>query len=233
MHGNEFLSGYSAKLVEYGLAVTYLVLFIGFWRYVQGGKAEERTREVAEPKPEVATGWFTVPEGVALHPGHSWARLEDDGSVAVGLDDLGHRLVGDMDRIQIPGVGDRVEQGAPAVTLSAGGRSVKVVSPVDGEVIAYNAEPDAHLDPYGRGWLFRVQPDAWKRSRAQLLEGAAAREWLEDQGRRLSARLSPEPQPVLQDGGAPLHGIAREIDPEHWDDVAREFFRTQENQGKP
>ena len=108
-----------------------------------------------------------------------------------------------------------------------------VVSPVDGEVIAYNAAPDAHLDPYGSGWLFRVQPDAWKRSRAQLLEGAAAREWLEDQGRRLAARLSPEPQPVLQDGGAPVHGIAREIDPEHWDDVAREFLRTQENQGKP
>ncbi|MEY2667841.1 MAG: hypothetical protein RJA59_479, partial [Pseudomonadota bacterium] len=27
MHGNEFLSGYSAKLVEYGLAVAYLILF--------------------------------------------------------------------------------------------------------------------------------------------------------------------------------------------------------------
>ena len=232
MHGNEFLVGYSAKLVEYGLAVGYLLLFVGFWRYLQGARpaAEAAAQAGAEP---VHTGWFTVPESVALHPGHSWARLEADGSVAVGLDDLGHRLVGDLDRIDLPDRGDRVEQGAPAVTLSAGGRSVKVVSPVDGEVIAYNAAPDAHLDPYGRGWLFRVQPDAWKRSRAQLLEGAAAREWLEDEGRRLAARLAPEPQPVLQDGGAPVHGIAREIDPEHWDDVAREFLRTQENQGKP
>jgi hypothetical protein len=30
-----FLDGYSAKLVEYVLAVTYLILFVGFWRYVQ------------------------------------------------------------------------------------------------------------------------------------------------------------------------------------------------------
>ncbi len=232
MHGNEFLVGYSAKLVEYGLAVAYLLLFVGFWRYLQGGRATAgaAARVGAEP---VHTGWFTVPDGVALHPGHSWARLEDDGSVSVGLDDLGHRLVGDLDRIDVPGRGDRVEQGAPAVTLSAGGRSVKVVSPVDGEVIAYNAAPDAHLDPYGSGWLFRVRPDGWKRSRAQLLDGAAARDWLEDQGRRLAARLSPEPAPVLQDGGAPVHGIAREIDPEHWDDVAREFFRTKETQGTP
>ena len=134
MHGNEFLVGYSAKLVEYGLAVGYLLLFVGFWRYLQGGRpaAEAAAQAGAEP---VHTGWFTVPENVALHPGHSWARLEADGSVAVGLDDLGHRLVGDLDRIDLPDRGDRVEQGAPAVTLSAGGRSVKVVSPVDGEVI--------------------------------------------------------------------------------------------------
>ena len=38
MHGNEFLSGYSAKLIEYGLAVAYLILFVGFWRFVHGGK---------------------------------------------------------------------------------------------------------------------------------------------------------------------------------------------------
>jgi len=30
-----FLDGYSAKLIEYALAVTYLILFVGFWRYVQ------------------------------------------------------------------------------------------------------------------------------------------------------------------------------------------------------
>ena len=53
MHGNEFLSGYSAKLIEYGLAVTYLVLFVGFWRYVQGGKAAERALEL-DPRLEGA-----------------------------------------------------------------------------------------------------------------------------------------------------------------------------------
>jgi glycine cleavage system H lipoate-binding protein len=228
MHGNEFLSGYAAKLVEYGLAVTYLVLFVGFWRYVQGGRKVEHAEVVAEPETTAATSWFSVPAGVALHPGHTWARLEADGSVAVGLDDLGHSLVGDLDRVALPARGARVEQGEPAVSLTAAGRSVKIVSPVDGEVIAYNAAPDVRGDAYGQGWLFRVRPENWKRSRAQLLEGTAAREWLEEQGRLLASRLSPGPVPVLQDGGAPVHGIAREIDPEQWDALAREFFRTQE-----
>jgi glycine cleavage system H lipoate-binding protein len=230
MHGNEFLSGYAAKLVEYGLAVTYLVLFVGFWRYVQGGQRAEESLPEALPLPRAAaaTGWFTVPDGVSLHPGHAWARVEDDGCVAVGLDDLGHRLVGDLDAVVVPEPGTRVEQGAASVTLRAGGKDVRLLSPVDGEVVEANRSADGSADPYGAGWLFRVRPSHWRRNRAQLLSGTAARSWLEEQGRRLATRLSPEPVPVLQDGGAPVHGIAREIDPDHWDDVAREFFRTQD-----
>ncbi len=33
---NEFLNLYAAKLVEYGLAIAYMVVFVGFWRWVQG-----------------------------------------------------------------------------------------------------------------------------------------------------------------------------------------------------
>lgn len=36
MHENEFLNLYAAKIVEYLLAIAYLVLFVGFWRWVQG-----------------------------------------------------------------------------------------------------------------------------------------------------------------------------------------------------
>ena len=35
---HDFLSAYPAKLMEYGLAISYLLLFIPFWRFVQGGK---------------------------------------------------------------------------------------------------------------------------------------------------------------------------------------------------
>ena len=39
---NEFLELYPAKLTEYLLAISYLVLFVGFWRWVQGEKAPGR-----------------------------------------------------------------------------------------------------------------------------------------------------------------------------------------------
>ncbi len=35
---HDFLSIYGAKTLEYLLAIGYLLLFIPFWRYVQGGK---------------------------------------------------------------------------------------------------------------------------------------------------------------------------------------------------
>lgn len=39
---NEFLNVYAAKVVEYVLAIVYLVLFVGFWRWVHGEKAPGR-----------------------------------------------------------------------------------------------------------------------------------------------------------------------------------------------
>src|SRR5512146_2374054 len=161
MHGNEFLAGYSAKLVECRLAVTDLLLCVGFWRFVHGG-ARTAHAEAAKPAelPRTATaGWFSVPEDVALHPGHTWARLEPDGTVAVGLDELGHRMIGTPDAVRLPAPGGRVEQGAAAVTLEAGGRTVGLLSPVDGEVVAANpAGTRDGASPYGEGWLFKVRP---------------------------------------------------------------------------
>lgn len=39
---NEFLNIYAAKLIEYGLAIAYMVVFVGFWRWVQGEPAPGR-----------------------------------------------------------------------------------------------------------------------------------------------------------------------------------------------
>jgi hypothetical protein len=122
-----------------------------------------------------------------------------------------------------------VEQGAAAVTLEAGGKQVGLLSPVDGEVVAANPAARDGAAPYGEGWLFKVRPTRWARNAAQLLTGDAAKEWVEEQGRKLTMRLAPEMAlaPAMHDGGAPVHGMARELDAEHWDEIAREFFRTQ------
>jgi glycine cleavage system H lipoate-binding protein len=235
VHAADFLSTYPAKLLEYSLAAGYLLLFTAFWRYVRGGPIARTVAERSRGRHAGATavasqGWFALPGDVLLHPGHTWARAGADGLVEVGLDDFAARLLGPVERMALPEAGARVAQGAPAIAAEDHGRRVDLVSPVDGEVAEVNPLASAadlwQFEPYGAGWLFKVRPGHWKTDERQLLAGESARRWLEEAGASLAARASPQLGAVLQDGGIPLHGIARELEPEHWDELCREYFRS-------
>ena len=219
MTENELLSPHATKAIEYLLAVSYLLLFIPFWRFVNGASVAQ----------SFSLGWFQVPENVHLHRGHSWAKTFG-GAVAVGLDDFAHKLIGPLDAVEFPAVGTSLRQGQKAFTVVSDGKHFDVVSPVDGNVVAVNevvhAHPaDAVRDPYGTGWLLKVEPRWLTANLKNLVSGDAARRFLDAAAGALSGRMSPELGVVLQDGGAPVHGIAREIDPAHWDDVVRHYLK--------
>lgn len=215
MNENQLLSAHATHAIEYVLVVSYLLLFIPFWRFVNGASVAQA----------FTLGWFHVPENVHLHRGHSWARTFG-GAVAVGLDDFAHKMIGPLDAIQLPAVGTAVRQGQKAFTVVADGKPFDVVSPVDGNVVAVNevvrAYPaDAVRDPYGTGWLLKVEPRWITANLKNLVSGDAARRFLDAAAEALAGRMSPELGVVLQDGGTPVHGIAREIDAAHWDDLVR------------
>lgn len=219
MTEHELLSPHATKAVEYLLAVAYLLLFIPFWRFVNGATVAQA----------FALGWFQVPDGVHLHRGHSWAKTFG-GAVAVGLDDFAHKLIGPVDAVELPAVGTALRQGQKAFAVVAGGKPFDVVSPVDGNVVAVNevarANPaDAVRDPYGTGWLLKVEPRWLTANLKNLLSGDSARRFLDAAAEALSGRMTPELGVVLQDGGTPVHGIAREIDPAHWDDLVRSCLK--------
>ncbi len=226
MNGHELLSPHATKAIEYGIAVAYLLLFIPFWWAMSAparAKAPARAFSFAD--------LFHVPEGVFLHRGHAWARPEA-GAVAVGLDDFGHGLVGAIEAFDLPVPGRRIRQGDVAFGLKAGGKTFGLRSPVEG--IGSDVNPRAlagddalHRDPYGAGWLFRVRPDRLNRDLKSLFSGERARRFLAEAAEALQLAFRPEALPLAQDGGALVHGIARELDPEHWDDLVRSSFLTQ------
>jgi glycine cleavage system H protein len=238
MPGHDFYSLYSTKALEYVIAVSYVLLFIPFWRFVNGGQqkaaALARVAEAAAQPAAAAraeeTGWFHVPEGVYLHPGHAWARVVGD-EVRVGLDEFGHRLVGMLDGLRLPQVGDTLRQGEAAFALHAEGKSVDLLAPVDGEVTAVNRaaleRPAAAGDsPYEAGWLVALKAPRLQASLKQLVSGASARRWLDEAFGEVTALSGRGLGLVMQDGGVPLNGLARALRPEAWDEVARPFFRT-------
>jgi len=149
------------------------------------------------------------------HRGHTWAHLEPDGTMTVGLDDLGRRLLGVPDEIDLPQPGDRVHANGTAFRVRKREARVRVLSPVDGEVVETGGAD--------RGWYLRVRPDPL--DVRHLLRGSEVRPWLLREMERLQLSLAEEGAgATLADGGVPVADIAASYPDADWDAVCGEMF---------
>jgi glycine cleavage system H lipoate-binding protein len=231
---HDILTLYGAKGLEYVIAISFLVLFVPFWRYAMGTRPAPEPAVVraaqAVPAHSDLVEWFRVARDVVYHPGHAWARAaEAANAVLVGADDFAQKLVGPLRAIELPAPGTTVRQGEPAWRLHAGGKALEMLSPVDGVVTAVNRavvdNPDLlRHDPYGTGWLLQVRSPRFAAQRKGLLSGRMAHRWVEDATNALRLRMSPDLGLAMQDGGVPVDGIAQALSPEDWERVAREFL---------
>ena len=185
----------------------------------------------AEPRvaPAMVAG-FEVPENVRYHAGHTWAQSENRDLVRVGMDDFASKLIGKIESIALPQRGRWVRQGQKIWTIFRDGKSVDMVSPIEGTVTDINeavmTDPDlARKDPYGEGWLVTVQaPDA-KINFRNLLGGALARLWTEESALRLRKRMPMAMAAALaQDGGVAVDDITVHLPDVDWALLTKEFF---------
>ncbi|HET9701911.1 MAG TPA: glycine cleavage system protein GcvH [Burkholderiales bacterium] len=103
------------------------------------------------------------PDNLKYSKTHEWARLEDDGSVAVGITEHAQELLGDMVFVELPAQGRKLEAGAECAVVESVKAAADVYAPVAGEVLSVNHELEAapekiNQDPYG-AWLFKLRPD--------------------------------------------------------------------------
>lgn len=95
---------------------------------------------------------------------HEWARVEDDGTVTIGITDHAQGALGDVVFVELPEVGSMVTAGQEAGVVESVKAASDIYSPVSGEVIAINekladAPETINAAPYDEGWFFKVQPD--------------------------------------------------------------------------
>ncbi|MCK4576714.1 response regulator [candidate division WOR-3 bacterium] len=120
---------------------------------------EEDKEEVKKPKKKgkEEKGRYYILE-------HSWALIKDDGTVEIGMDDIFQKTAGDIINIDLPFEGDILEQGKICVRVTSSGMHIhKLWSPITGKVTKVNEELNknpsiANDDPYGKGWLLKVEP---------------------------------------------------------------------------
>lgn len=228
----------AAKSQEYVIAVLFMALFVVFWRLTTGPVAEpvpaaEAVRRIGATLGELVGG-FLVPEKLFYHQGHAWVRVDDGRTVQVGIDDFAQKLLGRIEAVKLPEVGSEVKQGDRAWTLYVDDKPIEMLSPVEGTVVAVNEEVAGkgarrmNEDPYGSGWLMKVETPSLRANVTNLLTGDLARTWIERVRENLTSRTGPDLGLVFQDGGLPVDGMASSIDRDRWDEIAREFLLTSE-----
>jgi len=126
---------------------------------------------------------YTMPDELYYLPEHAWAKVEKDGTVRAGMDDVFQKSVGDIVQIRLPSTGDQVEQGGLFVEIQDSSRRThKLWSPVSGKVIQTNDDllEDTTLvnrEPYGAGWMIRVAPSNLENDLKNLMYGEALIKW--------------------------------------------------------
>jgi glycine cleavage system H protein len=102
---------------------------------------------------------------------HEWLRVENDGSVTLGITDYAQEQLGDIVFVELPEVGTHLDEDTNLVVIESVKAVGEVKLAVGGTVLAINErlanEPElVNNAPLAEGWLLRVQLDD-----AGLLDG--------------------------------------------------------------
>jgi len=120
-----------------------------------------------------------IPADLKYLSSHEWARLNDDGSVTIGITDHAQEALGDVVYVELPELGSQVQSGQEAGVVESVKAASDIFSLVSGEVVEINEalidSPDlVNQSPFSEGWFFRVEPsDVMELDEALDAEGYA------------------------------------------------------------
>ncbi len=129
------------------------------------------------------TDEYKVDEGLYYTKEHEWAKKLGDGKVAVGVDDYAQSQLHEIVYVELPEMDAEVAQGGALGAVE----SVKAVSdmyaPVGGKVVEVNEElldsPELiNDDPYGEGWIAKIEPSGLEADLAKLMDAEKYKEFL-------------------------------------------------------
>jgi glycine cleavage system H protein len=122
---------------------------------------------------------YNMPEDLHYHDENTWAKLEEDGTVRVGMDDFYQKQAGETTYIDLPFEGDSVSQGETCGKIQSSKWVGKLVSPISGEIVEVNSELESdcrliNTDSYGAGWIMKIKPSNLEDELKNLAHGPEA-----------------------------------------------------------
>jgi len=178
-----------------------------------------------------------VPKGIYFNKSHSWAFMEKDGNVSIGIDDFLQHVTGPLTRIEMRNPGEKVKKGELLFSLIQSGKRLSLYSPISGIIKKQNEAllEDAtkvNSSPYFDGWIYRIEPSNWFVEVNFMDMADKYKKWINTEFSRmkdfLAATLKPDSleysHVVMQDGGIVKEGVLADFGPEVWDDFQTNFL---------
>ena len=106
---------------------------------------------------------MNVPSELRYTKTHEWVRLEK-GVAIIGITDFAQEQLGDLTYVELPAVGENVEAQSEVAVVESVKAAADIYAPIDGTITEVNKkledQPELiNTDPFGDGWLFKLQPD--------------------------------------------------------------------------
>jgi len=110
---------------------------------------------------------MNTPNNLKYTNEHEWVRLEEDGSVTVGITDFAQGELGELVYVEVDTVGENIGKDEVFGTVEAVKTTSDLFMPISGEVLEFNEKIDEsegddpgiiNSDPYGDGWIVKIKP---------------------------------------------------------------------------
>ena len=178
-----------------------------------------------------------VPKGLWFDKSHTWAFMEQNGMVRVGIDDFLQHITGSLTRVKMKNPGEQVQKGGVILTIVQSGKQLNICSPVSVTIRTQNGLLSSRSSvlntaPFTDGWVYTIEPSNWLRETQFLFMAEKYNDWLKQEFIRLkdffatsviTAGYAPI---VLQDGGDLKDNILAGFGPEVWEDFQVKFMDT-------
>ena len=125
---------------------------------------------------------FNVPAGIFISQNHTWVNVEMNGTARVGIDDFARKIIGKIDKVELPKLGTEIRKGDLLLSIKHGSQAVELSSPISGKITLLNTEHVEHPDwiaskPFELSWMCCIEPSNLSEELRTLKIGVDSINW--------------------------------------------------------
>ena len=222
-------------LILASLIMISIILNVTIPLYRHGKIIEPVVESVSQTFPNENS--LSFPKGIYFDKTHTWAFMEQNGIVKVGIDDFLQHITGPITRVKVKKEGESVKKGEQILSVIQNGKQLNLYAPVSGIIREHNKTLDSdssvlNNSPYNDGWVYMIEPTNWNRENQLLFMAEKHILNIKSELSRLKDFLAgilkadseKYAQVIMQDGGELKDGALSNLGPEVWEDFQTNFI---------